>query len=104
MTKILLLATLLLTTSCSAIGTAALKSLTSSGPSVEAQVGKDNTKVIGISEQVKGDKKTVEAQEIKTVVVQQVPPWVLLLLVLGWLLPSPGEISRKIRGLWKRNG
>lgn len=104
MTKILLLATLLLTTSCSAIGTAALKSLTNSGPSIEAQVGKENTKVIGVSEQVKGDKKTVEAQEIKTVVVQQVPPWVLLLLVLGWLLPSPGEISKKIRGLWKHNG
>lgn len=29
--------------------------------------------------------------------IQNIPPWVLLLLILGWLLPSPKEIWD---GLW----
>lgn len=29
-------------------------------------------------------------------------PWVILLLVLGWILPSPGEMSRWVRNLFRR--
>jgi len=42
----------------------------------------------------------VQADEVKTVVVNEVPVWVILLLILGWLLPSPGEIGRWVRGLF----
>lgn len=68
-----------------------MSAIAGSGPKVEAQIGKENTKVIGFSEQVAGDKKIVEKAE--TVTIQQTPPWVLFLLVLGWLLPSPNEIA-----------
>jgi uncharacterized protein HemY len=43
----------------------------------------------------------VNATEVQTVVVNEVPAWVILLLVVGWILPSPGEIGRIIRG-WFR--
>ena len=28
---------------------------------------------------------------------QNIPPWVMLLLILGWLLPTPTEIFRSVR-------
>ena len=41
----------------------------------------------------------VRTERVETVVVRNdTPPWVVLLLVLGWLLPSPGEMARTIRG------
>ena len=89
--------------SCGPVTTTALKGLVGNGPSLEAQVGKENTKVIGISEQVRGDKKTVEASTVETVVVQQIPPWILLLLLVGWILPSPQEMARSVTRLFKRN-
>lgn len=48
----------------------------------------------------------VQAEEAQ-VTIQEVPPWVVLLLILGWLLPSPNEIGRWITNLFtrkKRNG
>lgn len=76
------------------------------GPSLDAQIGQNNTRTVqlGYSESITGDKvvKNVEAQRVDKVINQDIPPWVLLLLVLGWLLPSPGEIARWIRGLFKR--
>lgn len=67
-------------------------------------MGKENTKVIGVSEQVKGNKNAVEASKVERVVVQQIPPWVMLLLLVGWLLPSPGEIGRWFSRWFNRNG
>ena len=76
------------------------------GLSVEAQVGKTNEKVTGVKtdELVVGNKKTNTAEyvvedskygTIKATTVkvdEQVPAWIWLLMVLGWLLPSPQEI------------
>lgn len=45
-----------------------------------------------------GQTTRVNATEVQTVVVNEVPTWVILLLVLGWILPSPGEMGRIIRG------
>ena len=28
---------------------------------------------------------------------QNIPPWVMLLIILGWLLPTPTEIFRSVR-------
>lgn len=36
------------------------------------------------------------------VTIQDTPPWVIMLLVLGWLFPSPNEIARWITNLFKR--
>lgn len=88
----------------------------SSGPNVAANVqgGKTNNQTIGTSQSnapsvsirpnsrvetidQSNDSNRVSADEVETVVVNEVPVWVILLLVLGWLFPSPGEIGRTIR-------
>lgn len=38
--------------------------------------------------------KEVEAEQVGSVSIQNIPPWVMLLLILGWLLPSPQEMGR----------
>lgn len=106
MIRILLVLGLL--TGCSSLGTAALKTLTSSGPSVNAnsQVGKENrqTLTFGSVEEVRGNKeeRVVQADRVENVVVNEVPVWVILLLILGWLLPSPQEMVRGFYSLFQR--
>lgn len=74
------------------------------GTSVAAntQVGAQNNQAAVVGK-IEGDTK-VEAKEIgkltkaeqaieaAQVSIQNLPPWVVLLLVLGWVLPSPMEI------------
>ena len=95
-----------------------LSLLTGGGPNVAAnvQAGKTNTQTIGtttVTEQklVRPQAKTinqtsdnnrVRAESVKTVVVNEVPTWVILLLILGWLFPSPGEIGRSIASIFKK--
>ena len=72
------------------------------------QIGKENNQTGVVVGEVKTNK--IEAQEIGKLTqadqtieahgettIQNIPPWVLLLLILGWLLPSPKEIWD---GLW----
>ena len=93
-----------------------LSLLTGGGPKVAAnvQAGKTNSQTVGttsITEQklVKpqareirqtADTNKVRSDSVETVVVNEVPVWVILLLVLGWLLPSPGEIGRYLRSMF----
>ena len=72
------------------------------------QIGKENNQTGVVVGKVGGANK-VDAQEIgqltqaeqaisaKSVEISNIPPWVLLLLILGWLLPSPKEIWD---GIW----
>jgi hypothetical protein len=92
--------------------------LTGGGPNVAAnvQAGKTNNQTVGTtsnSEQKivrpkardirqSNDSNKVQADEVQTVVVNEVPVWVVLLLILGWLFPSPGEIGRMILSVFKR--
>ena len=67
------------------------------GISVEAQVGKNNEKVMGIKKETTAEFVVEDSKfgsiEAKTVTVdEQVPFWVWMLMILGWLLPSPTEI------------
>ena len=77
------------------------------------QAGKQNNQTIGTStvqelgtqtvtsEKVNNSQvqtNRVNANDVQTVVVNEVPTWVILLLVVGWLMPSPNEIGRIIRG------
>lgn len=80
------------------------------GPNVAAnvQAGQNNTQTIGVTRapapQIKtvtadrvrqsADENKVGADRVETVVVNEVPAWVILLALLGWMLPSPGEIGR----------
>lgn len=108
----LLLLLLVLTSMPSCKGPLGL--LTGGGPNVAAniQAGKTNSQTIGTTKIVEqktesGDIKSVDArvsaESVEKVTVNEVPPWVILLLILGWLLPSPNEIGRFIRSLLKRN-
>ena len=88
-----------------------LSFLTGGGPNLAAnvQAGKENTQqVVGNQTSTEAGRDIVQqdtpviADTIKEVTIQQTPLWMMLLLILGWLLPSPNEISRSIRGLFKR--
>lgn len=106
--KVLLLVVLLALAGCSK---GPLSFLTGGGPNVAAnvQAGKENTQQV-VANQVKTEAgrdvvqqtSPVVAENIKEVTIQQTPMWMLVLLVLGWLMPSPNEIARSIRGLFKK--
>jgi len=107
---------MLLMVACSNLNPIGL--LTGGGPNVAAntQAGKTNTQTIGtttINEQKlvrpqardirqTADTNQVRSDNVETVVVNEVPVWVILLLILGWLFPSPGEIGRSIANIIKK--
>ncbi len=47
---------------------------------------------------------TVQTKDVGTIKInnQDIPPWVILLLILGWLLPSPSEMGRGLASLIRR--
>lgn len=106
--KALLLVALLALSGC---GQGPLSLLTGGGPNVAAnvQAGKENTQQV-VANQVKTEAgrdviqqtSPVVAENIEEVTIQQTPLWMLILLILGWLLPSPNEIARWIRGLFMK--
>ena len=83
----------------------------SGGPTVNsnAQIGKENRQsVMSVeqSEEVSAGRDVIQTEIIKEVetgsvgsldiINTNIPPWVMLLLILGWLLPTPTEIGRGI--------
>lgn len=104
---VLLLASTLMLPSCSKLSPL---DLLSGGPNVAAntQVGKENIQAVSSqttrSEAKAGDNSTIKqstaqiaSEKVDTINVQQTPVWMIVLLVLGWLLPSPNEIGRIVR-------
>jgi hypothetical protein len=95
----------------SACGGGPLSLLTGGGPNVAAnvQAGKENTQQVVANQtrteagrDVVQQSSPVVADNIQEVTIQQTPLWMLILLILGWLLPSPNEIARWIRGLFRK--
>jgi len=74
-----------------------------SGPSLEVDttVGDKEEAVVG---QV-GTTTEISTESlsggVNTTNIQDIPPWVMLLLILGWLLPSPSEIYKEIKSWFK---
>jgi hypothetical protein len=83
----------------------------SDGPTVNsnAQIGKENRQsVMSVeqTEEVSAGRDIIQTEIIKEVetgavgsldiINTNIPPWVILLLILGWLLPTPTEIGRGI--------
>lgn len=106
MMKLLALTLVLLLAGC---GGGPLSLLTGGGPNVAAnvQAGKENTQQVVANQtrteagrDVVQQSSPVVADNIQEVTIQQTPIWMLVLLILGWLLPSPNEIARWIRGLF----
>ncbi|MBL3596707.1 hypothetical protein JMM63_14230 [Rhodovulum sulfidophilum] len=36
------------------------------------------------------------ADRVETVIVNDIPAWIVLVALIGWIAPSPGEIGRRI--------
>ena len=79
------------------------------------QIGRENTQTVGQDKRfqpevrTEGTIETVEqsSNELRTgsvenLQVTNIPPWVILLLIIGWLLPSPGEMGRSIASIFRR--
>ena len=75
----------------------------SGGPTVNsnAQIGKENRQSVVSVEQTTTAGRDIVTKEVETGTVENlditntnIPPWVILLLILGWLLPTPTEIAR----------
>lgn len=77
------------------------------GPTVNsnAQIGKENKQAVVTYEEEESNNagrdiitetKEIEAGPVEKLLInnQNIPPWVMLLLILGWLLPTPTEIGR----------
>ena len=103
-----LLAIALLTTtlsSCSKIPSF----LSGGGTNVAAntQIGKENTQNLGVNTSVRPQLR-VEApvekivQDTSTTKNTEIDPLMLILLILGWLAPSPNEMGRGILKLFRR--
>ena len=80
------------------------KAALGSGPSVNAQVGKENVQGVKVVRQaptatVSGPVDTVDQSTTNNT---EVDPWLILLLIIGWLAPSPGEIVRGITKIFRR--
>jgi len=97
---------LILTLFLSGCGLSTLLSLGGSGgPTVNsnAQVGAENRQSVMSVEQNTTAGRDVVTKEVETgsvgsldIINTNIPPWVMLLLILGWLLPTPTEIGRGI--------
>jgi len=87
MKAVVLICTVLLLQGCSA-----LDLLPFGGPDVNAnaQVGAENTQQIVANQST----ESINAQSVVQNQIQDIPPWVMILLILGWLLPSPQEIFK----------
>ena len=114
----LLLLVLMLTVSCSK---GPLSLLTGGGPNVAAnvQAGKTNSQTIGTTNNIaptvsvrpnarvdtidqSSSTSKVATETVETVVINEVPAWVILLLVIGWLLPTPNQIANSFLSLFRR--
>lgn len=98
-----LVASVALCASLAGCGGLPLGLLGGGGPNVAAntQVGAENRQAVSSMEF--GDTagrdivtKEIDAGQVGTLTVknENIPPWVFLLALLGWLAPSPGEIGR----------
>ena len=111
MARTLILLTILLT--LPTCGKLPLGILGGGGTNVAAnvQAGKTNTQTLGTTkvqesrtefkdttveryEQTQDQENTVKTDSVQNLTVNEIPAWVILLLILGWLLPTPTEIAR----------
>ncbi len=104
---------------CSAL-TAASGALMQRGVNANVQAGAENRQSavsvegqdlspklsFGLGSTVSGVTQTTEQSQTRAETIQNYnaspPAWVWLLLILGWLMPSPGEMWRGVLNAFKR--
>lgn len=105
---------LMFTLTVTGCGMSPLSLLPGGGTNVAAntQLGQQNNQTVGTStvqefgnQTTKADRvnssqsqtNKVSATEVQTVVVNELPIWAVVFIVLGWLFPSPKEMGRVVR-------
>lgn len=98
----------------SCAGALPLGMLGGGGPNVAAnvQAGKENTQQLVANQErteagrdIITETKQIEAASVESVTinnVEDIPIWVWIALVVGWVLPSPQEMARSFVGLFRR--
>ena len=75
----------------------------SGGPTVNsnAQIGAENRQSVMSVENTTSAGRDIVTKEVETgkvenldIINTNIPPWVMLLLILGWLLPTPTEMVK----------
>lgn len=102
MIRVVILALLL--TACSPLDLIKPMLSGSSGPSLEVETVVGDKEVVGVGQV--GDSSTISTESlsggVNTTYIEDIPPWVVILLILGWLLPSHTEIYREIKSWFRR--
>lgn len=97
----------LLTSTLSSCGLTSLIPTGGTNVAANTQVGAENNQNLGVTTYNKPEIKpegpvdTVN-QDNSTTNISEVDPLLLLLLILGWLAPSPSEIGRGLLKLFRR--
>jgi hypothetical protein len=77
----------------------------SGGPTVNsnAQIGKENRQSVLSVENKTSAGRDVVTKEVETgkvenldIINTNIPPWVILVLILGWILPTPTQMAKAI--------
>ncbi len=108
-----------LTSLVAACGSLPMKLLTGGGPNVAAntQVAKVANQTLGSSvatgdqkiekieghhnrvEQVQSQNNRVKTESVEKVVINETSPWIIVMLMIAWVLPTPQDIGNRIY-LW----
>jgi hypothetical protein len=92
---------IMLLASCSGLPLGMLGGGTNVAANVQAGA-KTGRQAVGFEERVEAGRdviqKEVETGQVETLTVnnQDIPPWVLLLALIGWLLPTPTQMGNAI--------
>lgn len=98
--KSLVLVFVLMLTGCTS-----LPKLGGTAVNTNAQVGQENTQqVVASQENIEGGKTeaTVASGYVQSVDARTYDPLLVLLLILGWLLPTPSQIGNGIKGIFSK--
>ena len=98
---------LVLTLLLSSCGLTSLLPTGGTNVAANTQLGKENKQAIVTYEEeetnnagrdIITETKEVEAGPVEKLLInnQNIPPWVMMLLLLGWLLPTPTQIGQSI--------
>ena len=105
----LALLSILLLSNCTSLNPLSLLSGKGTNVAANTQIGKTNTQTIGTTKNTEqkivvetltgeieqsNDDNKVSTKSVDNLTINEIPPWVILLLVLGWMLPTPQEMGK----------
>jgi hypothetical protein len=97
--------------SCSGLPLGLLTGGGGTNAAANVQAGKTNNQTVGMSEQtsqeikvetVQGtiqqskDSNSVRTELIENLTINQIPVWAILLILLGWILPTPQQMVKEV--------